>query len=394
MVMRVRRAAMGYVLCAGLAVCATVVGAGTGAAQAPAAATPPQRGTVKSIAGNVLTVTTDAGPTVTITVPDGAKVQQLAVGSTDLKTATPSQLSEIAVGDRVLSSVKAGDTPDVFTAKMVVLMKSGDIAQKNAAEQADWRRNGTGGIVSALDAASGTITLTAGTKKVTVSTSGKTEFRRFAGDSVQFQDSKPGTLAQVQVGDQVQARGVKSEDGSSVQAVEVVSGSFKNLSGLITALDPAAGTLTLKDLATKKVVTVTVTKNSDVRKMPLQMATMFAARTSGGGAGAGSARGAGGGAPQGAPAGAPGADAGGGGMRRGGGGDLSQMIGRLPSGSLADLKTGDAVMVVASEASPGATNVTAVTLLSGVEPILTANPKGGMDLSGWSMGGGGGGGPE
>jgi hypothetical protein len=43
---------------------------------------------------------------------------------------------------------------------------------------------------------------------------------------------------------------------------------------------------------------------------------------------------------------------------------------------------------VASEPSPGATTVTAVTLLSGVEPILTANPNGGMDLSGWSMGGG------
>jgi hypothetical protein len=35
--------------------------------------------------------------------------------------------------------------------------------------------------------------------------------------------------------------------------------------------------------------------------------------------------------------------------------------------------------------------VTAITLLSGVEPILTANPNGGMSLS-MSLGGGGGGG--
>jgi hypothetical protein len=35
--------------------------------------------------------------------------------------------------------------------------------------------------------------------------------------------------------------------------------------------------------------------------------------------------------------------------------------------------------------------VDAITLLSGVEPILTANPNGGMDLS-MSMGEGGGGG--
>lgn len=66
------------------------------------------------------------------------------------------------------------------------------------------------------------------------------------------------------------------------------------------------------------------------------------------------------------------------------------MIPRMPTGTLADLKSGDAVMIVASEPSPGSTSVTAITLLSGVEPILTANPTGGMSL-GMSLGGGGGG---
>jgi hypothetical protein len=80
-----------------------------------------------------------------------------------------------------------------------------------------------------------------------------------------------------------------------------------------------------------------------------------------------------------------------GGARRSAGADLSQMMERLPTGTLADLKNGDAVMIVASEPSPGSSTVDAITLLSGVEPILTANPNGGMDLS-MSMGGGGGGG--
>src|ERR1700761_4328898 len=71
-------------------------------AQTPApAASPaagPKLGTVKAVAGNVITLVTDApaSQTVTITVPDGAKVQQLAVGSTDLKTATASQMSDVA----------------------------------------------------------------------------------------------------------------------------------------------------------------------------------------------------------------------------------------------------------------------------------------------------------
>jgi co-chaperonin GroES (HSP10) len=370
------------------------------AAQAPAAPGP-QLGTVTAVTASSITLKTDAGKTVTLTVPDTAKVQQLAVGSTDIKTATPSQMSSVAVGDRVLASVKAGDTPDTFTARQVVLMKSGDIAQKNAADQADWRRRGGGGIVSAIDPATGTITVESAGKKIVISTDAKTVFRRYSSDSVAFKDATPSTLAQLHAGDQVQARGTKSADGATIQAEEVIGGSFKNLSGLVTSIDPAASTITLKDLATKKTMTVHVTANSDLHNMPLQQATMFAARANGGAAAGGrGARGgaapaggdnAGGGAPPSeAPQGGGGPPAGGrGGAPRSAGADLAQMIPRLPKATLADLKPGAAVMIVASEPTPGATTVTAVTLLSGVEPILTANPTGGMSLS-MSIGGGAG----
>jgi hypothetical protein len=66
------------------------------------------------------------------------------------------------------------------------------------------------------------------------------------------------------------------------------------------------------------------------------------------------------------------------------------MIPRMPAATLAGLHKGDAVMIVASQPAAGSTAVTAITLLSGVDPILTANPNGGMSLS-MSMGGGGGG---
>jgi len=279
---------------------------------------------------------------------------------------------------------KAGDTPDALTAIRVILMKSSDIAQKNAAEQADWRTRGTGGIVSAIDPATGTITLAAGAKKVTVNTSSKTDFRRFAGDSVKYQDAKPGTFAQIRVKDQLQARGAKSPDGSSVQAEEVVSGSFENLSGLISSVDATAGTITLKDLMTKKTMTVNVTKNADIRKMPAQMAAAFAARSNGGAQAGGGRRGGGGG---GGGQGEGGQAADGMSARRSAGADLSQMIARLPTITSADLQKGDAVMIVASESTPGATTVTAITVVTGVDPILTANPNGGMDLS-MSLGGG------
>jgi len=367
------------------------------AAQTPApaaAAVAPKLGTVKAISGSTITVATDAGATVRITVPETAKVQKLAE---DKKTTTSSQFSDIAIGDRVLAAVKQGDTPDSFTARQVVLMKSGDVAQIQAAEQADWKTRGTGGIVSAVDPATGTITITSGTKKTIVDTSSNTAFRRFAGDSVKYEDAKPGTLAQIQPKDQLQARGAKSADGTTIQAEEVISGSFEDLSGLLISVDAAGGKITLKDLATKKVMTVEVTANSSIRNMPAQMAASFAARTNGGGAGRrGGAGVAGGGAggpitadSQGGPS-APAGGAGGGAARRSMGADLSQMITRMPAIKVADLKKGDAVMIVASEPTPGASTVTAITVLSGVDPILTANPNGGMDLS-MSMGGGGGG---
>jgi co-chaperonin GroES (HSP10) len=365
-------------------------------AQAPAAAPAAARqlGTVTAVSGNNLTLKTDAGQEVVVNVADGARILQLAPGSTDLKTAQTIALKDIEAGDRVLVSGKAGDTANSFAASRVILMKSGDIAQKHESEQADWQKRGTGGIVSAVDAGTGTLTVTVGAKKVAVTTTGKTQFRRYAGDSVKFEDAKPGMLAQIHVGDQLRVLGTKSDDGSSIPAEVVVSGSFMNLAGLIATIDAAKGMLTLKDLATKKTVTVTITANSNVRTLPPQAAAMFAARAKGGAAAGGS----GGGAPQGAGQ----ADAPGGGRPGGAGhsagGDLSQLVSRLPNKTIADLKAGDAVMIVASQPDPGSASVTAVTLLSGVEPILAAAPGApSMTLSPWSLGGegapeGGGGG--
>jgi hypothetical protein len=84
----------------------------------------------------------------------------------------------------------------------------------------------------------------------------------------------------------------------------------------------------------------------------------------------------------------------GGGMRTGGAPDLQRMLSRLPSSTLADLnlQKGDAVIILATEGTPNGPH-TAITLLSGVEPILRAAPSAGqaMALTPWSLGGGPGG---
>ena len=72
--------------------------------------------------------------------------------------------------------------------------------------------------------------------------------------------------------------------------------------------------------------------------------------------------------------------------------DLQQAINRAPAATLSDLQKGDAVMIV-STVSSGSTDVTAITLVAGVEPILQASPSGtqGMVLSPWNLGAPGGG---
>jgi co-chaperonin GroES (HSP10) len=328
---------------------------------------------------------TDAGQQVVVDVADGARILQLAPGSTDLKAAETITLAGISVGDRVLVTGKAGADAGSFTASRVILMKSTDIAQKHQMEQADWQKRGTGGIVSSIEAGAGTLTVAAGAKKIQVNTSSTTKFRRYSGDSVKFEDAVPSTLAQIEPGDQLRVRGAKSDDGLSIQAEEVVSGSFKNLAGVIATLDAANGTLTLKDLATKKMMTVKITPNSSVRALPPQAAAMFAARARGGAGAAGGSRGG-----EGSAHGSGETEGAGGGAGRSAGGDLSQMVNRLPAGTVNDLKVGDAVMIVASQADPGSSTVTAVTLLSGVEPILAATPSGtpAMTLSPWTVGAG------
>ncbi len=177
-------------------------------------------------------------------------------------------------------------------------------------------------------------------------------------------------------------RGDKSADGSSISAEEVVTGTFANLSGVLTAIDAANGTVSFKDLTTKKPVTVKLTANSDVRKLPPQMAAGLAARSNGGDAGGAGAPAAGAARRCGCRRGS--AVRGGGRARAGM--DLSRMLSRLPTATVADLHAGDAVMVVASPSAAGDW-FTAITLLSGVEALLTA-PAGAapITLSPWNLG--------
>jgi hypothetical protein len=377
----------------------SLLGASTPAqAQDAQAAVARRIGAIKAISGNTLTLSQDSGPDVVVAVQPNARILRIAPGAKDLKDATPVQLQDLQLGDRV--RVRGQASGDAILALEVIAMARTDLDARRQQEQQDWQKRGMGGLVSAVDAATGTVTVTVGgfggTKNVAVHASKNTVIRRYAPDSVKFDDAKPSTLAEIHTGDQLRARGDKSADGTQMTADEIVTGSFRNVAGTVNSVDASAGTLSVQDLVSKKPVVVKITTESQLHKLPPEIAQRIAIRLKGamppGTPGAGGGNQAGSNAAAAAGAGGPARPNpamanGGGGMRQGGAQDFQQILNRMPAVTLTDLHKGDAVLIVATEGS--ASGATAITLLSGVEPILQAAPSASqaMMLTPWSLGG-------
>ncbi len=323
-------------------------------------------------------------------------------GETDTKKAAKIALSDIGEGDRLVASGQASADQKSMEARTILIMSKSDVAEVQKKEQEDWQKRGTTGTVTAIDPAAKTLTIKVGSREVTVQPSDKTGYHRYSLDSAKFADAKPSTFAEIKMGDQVRVLGDKTPDGATIKAEQIVAGTFRQLAATIESIDSATGEMKVKDLATKKPLTIKVDADSTMKKLEPQMANMLAMRYApgrggqggpGAGAGDGAARGGGGmPRPEGARGGGPGGGGPGGGRFGGGrGGDIGQMLDRLPAIHLADLKTGDAIMVSTTQGSDP-TKVTAIMLLAGVEPLLTASPSAMRDImSGWNLGGGGGG---
>lgn len=386
------RAALWAVLCSSVT---GLVGTLAGAQTQPAAAAAPRIGVVKAIEGNQITFTPDSGPQVTITVQDATRFLRIAPGEKNLKNATPMQLRDLQIGDRIMIGSKPASDGGPAVVSTVVVMKRSDLDARHQQELQDWQKRGVDGPAADVNTAAGTVTITVGAlaakKNVVIHTSPATVIRRYSANSVKFDDAKASSLQELHSGDQVRARGERNTDGSEIAAEEIVFGSFRNIAGTINSVDASASTVDVHDLISKKSITVKVTPDSQLRGLPPEMAQRIAARLKAAMLGGASAEGNSGGegkaqSPPGGPGGGPPGSSGGMGGRGGGPPDLQRMLSRLPAGSLNDLHKGDAVVVLSTEDGGGPGSV--VTLLTGVEPILQAAPgaSGASILTPWSLG--------
>jgi hypothetical protein len=401
-----------------------ILAPGLATAQSPSA--PPAQanravGVVTQIKPGNLTLRLDAGTELQVQLPEDVTVLRVPPGAKDLKTAAHITVGEINPSDRVLVRGRFSDDQKSFQATSVVVMTRSDLAAAHEAEAQDWQRRGVGGVVKAVDPEKKEITIavpntppTPGnpTHPVVFALAPNVVLLRYAPDSVKFSDAKLAPFDTIKVGDQVRALGTKSEDGSRFTAEKLVSGTFRNVGATVISVDAAAGAVTVKDLASGKPLVVHTTPDSKLHELPQFLAEMIARFNSGGAgndAAAGGATGTTGPGATGGPGsysgqrgpggtGGPGSyggqqGAGGngqggpGGMRR----DFQQMLDRMPAFTLSELKPGRPLIVVSTEGEKPS-EVTAIVILTGVEPILAARPKGtgDMNLGPWNMGGGGG----
>jgi hypothetical protein len=313
-------------------------------------------------------VKTDDGTAVTVELGQATRLLRVAPGEKDLTKAAPIQFADLGIGDRV--AVRG-----VSPATAVMVMTRADLAKKQDLDRAQWQKRGMAGLVTAVNRDAKEISISTraaeGRKTVAIDASGQVNVRRYAPDSIRFQDARPSKLEEVQIGDQVRVLGDKNEDGTRLKAEELVFGTFVALAGTINSVDAAASEITIKDLDTKKPVVVRVNADTSLKKLPLPLATMLAMRLRGEQAGM---------APGGQanrPAGAPPAGAGAPGMPGGrprGNMDFSDLLERMPAFNIAELKPGDA-LILSSTRGADPSRVTAITVVSGVEPILTAAPE-------------------
>lgn len=357
-----------------------------GAVAAVAQAPKPIQGTITVIGSNTLSVKSDADGVTQIEVPSTAAILRIAPGAKNLSAAAKILFSDLAIGDRVLVTPDPNATSATAQALRIIAVKQSDLAEKQRKDREDWQLRGVGGLVKSVDVATGDIVLSTGSgataKAITVHTTKTTVLKRYAPASVRFDDAQVAPIDAIHAGDQLRARGTKNADGTEITAEDVVSGSFRNIAGTIVSLDTAGSTLIVKDLATKKPVTIHITADAQMRRLPEMMAQFLAARLKGT-TGATAAGGNGSaGAPRGNGQGGGGQWAGRSGGQGGGFSDPQQALNRAPVIQLSDLKKGDAVMVVSTE---GTAEVTAITLLAGVEPLLEAPAATQNLLANWSM---------
>jgi hypothetical protein len=329
-------------------------------------------GVVTKLQAGSFTLRTDAGPDLLVVLGDAVSFVRVPPGATNLNASTKIAMSDISSGDRVLVRGRVSEDQKSIVATSVIVMTKSDLAGAREAERLDWQRRSISGTVQAVNPDTREITVMAraaptppkSTHPVIIALGANAVLLRYAPDSVRFSDAKPSSFEQIKVGDQMRALGTKSDDGSRFTAEKLVSGTFRNLGATVVSVDAQNGAIAVKDLASGQPILVRTNADSKLHRLSPALARLLATLNAGG-----------------TPAGKSGSEPGNESL------DVQQMLERAPAQDLAELKPGDPLIVVSTEGAKPS-EVMAIDILTGVEPILAARPKGSNQVmvGPWSLG--------
>ena len=296
-------------------------------------------------------VTTAAGSQVTVTLSERTVFMRIPPGEKTKDKFIKILSTDFALGDSVFARGRMSEDRKTMPALEFYVMSKGDIAEKRERDRGEWSKRGIAGTISAVNAETKEITID-GPRPIVVAATADTKFRRYAPDSVRFDEAKAGTFADLKVGDQLRALGTKSTDGARFTPEEIVTGSFQTISGTITEIDAEKKEIRIKDLQSQQPVTIALSKDSSMRRLTPEMVAALSAPAK--------------------PS-----------------GDLQEKFDQLPTFTLQELKAGDSILISSTKGADTA-RVTAIAVVSGVGPLLqnsqtrraTAVSLGAMSLGG------------
>jgi hypothetical protein len=318
-----------------------------------------------------LTIKTDIGNQVAIILHEKTTYKRVSPEAKGLEGATDISLSDISVGDRLYAIGKVAEDKRSVISNKIIVMSRKEIIQKQEHTRAEWNRRGVHGVVTKIDPKTKEITISSRSREdsnsiIIVASSDSIKFRRYAQGSVKFSDAKPSSFSEMKVGDQLRALGDKSQDGTRFTPQEIVFGTFRTIGGTIISVDTTNNSVKINDIETKQPIIVSIDKDSTLRRIPPELGERMSQRFQNRGSGTRPT-------PSNAPSdpAGPQRDR----PRMGGrGGDLNEMLERMPTATLTELKPGD-MIVVSSTTNTDPSKATAIMLVAGVEPILKSVPQ-------------------
>ena len=236
---------------------------------------PADKASLQSLIGSVLKINQDnreisvktaEGQTVNIKVTEKATFARIKPTDKTLEKATQITIRDIIPNSRILARGEMSKDTNEFAAQMIVV-----VAEDNAAPTNSDRTN-IQGVVSRIDIAKKEITIkgfiASTPREITINASSTNiNFRRYAANSIKFNDSLPSGFENIKVGDQLKGTGKLSIEGLSFSPETIISGTFRTIGGSILSIDLSDKVITVSDMQSRQPIKIKIDPEINLKKL-------------------------------------------------------------------------------------------------------------------------------